>query len=59
MSQLTPIPDWSTNSTLIGHLMHLWLLCPPAESVEHVEEGDGHVDKDDQGEQRVYNIYSM
>ena len=28
---------------------------PPAEGIEHVEEGDGNVDEDDQGEQGVWN----
>ena len=34
-----------------------WLVdfCPPAESVEYIEEGDGHVDEDNEGEERVCN----
>ena len=31
----------------------LWGRLPPAEGVEHPEEGDRHVDEDDQGEQGV------
>ena len=31
----------------------LWGWLPPAEGVEHPEEGDRHVDEDDQGEQGV------
>ena len=31
----------------------LWGWLPPAEGVEHPEEGDRNVDKDDQGEQGV------
>ena len=31
----------------------LWGRLPPAEGIEHPEEGDGHVDEDDQGEQGV------
>ena len=27
---------------------------PPAECVEHVEEGDGDIDEDDQGKQRIF-----
>ena len=38
---------------LMGGRRLLWGWFPPAEGVEHPEEGDGHVDKDDQGEQGV------
>ena len=31
----------------------LWSRLPPAEGVEHPEEGDRHIDEDDQGEQGV------
>jgi hypothetical protein len=32
---------------------HLPRFLSPAEGIEHVEEGDGDVDEDDQGEQGV------
>ena len=32
---------------------HLPGFLPPAEGIEHVEEGDGDIDEDDQGEQGV------
>ena len=38
---------------LMGGRRLLWGWLPPAEGVEHPEKGDGHVDKDDQGEQGV------
>ena len=39
--------------------LFFFIICPlpwlfsPAEGIEHVEEGDGDVDEDDQGEQGV------
>ena len=33
----------------------LWVRWAPAEGVEHVEEGDGDVDEDDEGVERVWD----
>ena len=43
-----------TSYLIIRH--GLVLRRPPAEGIEHVEEGDGDVDKDDQGEQGILKI---
>lgn len=34
----------------VGHLAHVRMLLPPAESIEHVEESHRDVDEDDQRE---------
>ena len=39
-----------------GHPVDLRVLVPPAEGVEHVEEGHRHVDEDYQRKQRVCNV---
>ena len=33
--------------------LHVWQLLPPAERVEHIEEGHRHVDEDDQRKKRI------
>ena len=45
--------SWLKLLLLMGGRWLLWGWLPPAEGVEHPEEGDGHVDEDDQGEQGV------